>query len=76
VPPETCITLETKIKVLKQESALVNVRATVGGKVHAQAEQMFVFNSVPLEEGESDRLEELERNELLRLWKDCPEHSV
>ena len=76
VRPETSITLETKIKVLKQESALVDVRAKVDGKVHAQAEQLFVFNSVPLEEGESERLEALERNELLRLWKDCPEHSV
>lgn len=74
IPPNTCITLETKIKVLKEESALVNVRAKVAGKVHAQAEQLFVFNSVPLEEGESERLENLERTELLRLWKDCPEH--
>ena len=73
VPPETEITLETKIKILKEESALVDVKAKVGSKVHAQAEQLFVFNSVPLAEGESERLEELERRELLRLWKDCPE---
>ena len=75
VPPETEIVLETKIKVLKEESALVDVRAKVGTKVHAQAEQLFVFNSVPLAEGESDRLEELEKSELSRLWKDNPENQ-
>jgi len=73
VPPATLITLETKIKALKEESALVDVRAKVDGKVHAQAEQLFVFNSVPLAEGESDRLEALEQRELARLWKDYPE---
>ncbi len=75
VRPEQCIILESKLKSLKQESALVEVKAKIGKKVHAQAEQVFVFNSVPLEEEERNRLEALERAELKRLWAECPEED-
>ena len=76
VRPGQCITLESTLKSLKQESALVDVKAKIGKKVHAQAEQVFVFNSVPLEGEERNRLEELEQAELKRLWKDFPEEDV
>ena len=76
VRPGQCITLESTLKSLKQESALVDVKAKIGKKVHAQAEQVFVFNSVPLEGEERNRLEELEQAELRRLWKDFPEEDV
>ena len=75
VRPDQCITLESTLKSLKQESALVDVRAKIGKKVHAQAEQVFVFNSVPLETVEHQRLETLESSELRRLWSECPEED-
>jgi hypothetical protein len=46
----------------------------VNGKVVAQAEQVFVFNAVPLaDEADRLRVEALERAHLERLWADCPE---
>jgi hypothetical protein len=45
----------------------------VDGRVHAQAEELFVFNAVPLADpAEAARLEQLERAELARLWKEYP----
>ena len=73
VPPGTEIRLETKLVALRDEMAAVQVRARVGKKVHAQAEQIFVFNAVPLEDpGASEDLESIERAELVRLWSDYP----
>ena len=48
----------------------------VSAKLHAQAEQIFVFNAVPLENKEERaRVEALERAELQRLWSAYPEES-
>ena len=73
VPPDTEIHLHAKLKALRDEMAAVEVRARVGKKVHAQAEQIFVFNAVPLEDpAASQNLEAIERAELVRLWPDYP----
>lgn len=73
VPPDTEITLETRLIALRDEMAAVEVRAKVGNKVHAQAEQIFVFNAVPLKtEGDQVAVEDLERAELARLWAGYP----
>jgi len=73
VPPGIEIRLETKLEALRDEMAAVQVRARVGKKVHAQAEQIFVFNAVPLADpGASEDLESIERAELVRLWSDYP----
>jgi 3-hydroxymyristoyl/3-hydroxydecanoyl-(acyl carrier protein) dehydratase len=74
IRPGQEITLEGQIIELRSEFSAVRVRAKVGKKVHAQAEQVFVFNAVPLDdEAERERVESIERAELHRLWKDCPE---
>lgn len=74
VKPGDRVELEARLTSLREEMAGVTVRAKVDGKVHAQAEQIFVFNAVPLE-NEDDRatVEELERAHLRRLWSACPE---
>ena len=74
VPPGTEIRLETRLDALQDEMAAVQVHhARVGKKVHAQAEQIFVFNAVPLADpGNSEDLESIERAELVRLWADYP----
>ena len=52
---------------------VVDVRAWVGGRTVAQAEQTFVFNAVPLASpAEGERLEGIERAELRRLWPGYP----
>lgn len=73
VRPAQEIVLETKLVALRDEMGAVQVRAKVAGKVHAQAEQIFVYNAVPLDD-EADRkqLEALERVELKRLWPGYP----
>ena len=72
----TLILLETQIKTLREEMAAVDVKARVGNKVHAQAEQVFVFNAVPLDnDAERIRVEKLERAELERLWQACPKEN-
>lgn len=73
VRPGEEVRLEARIISLRDESAVVDVRAWVAGKTVAQAEQTFVFNAVPLATvGESERLELIERNELRRLWAGYP----
>jgi 3-hydroxymyristoyl/3-hydroxydecanoyl-(acyl carrier protein) dehydratase len=73
VPPDVEIQLHAQITALRNEMAAVEVRAKVGKKVHAQAEQIFVFNAVPLEDpGAGQDLEAIERAELIRLWADYP----
>ncbi len=73
VRPGEEVRLEARVVSLRDESAVMDVRAWVAGRTVAQAEQTFVFNAVPLatpEEGE--RLERLERSELERLWPEYP----
>ena len=74
VRPGQEITLEAELTSLRDESAAMNVKARVGRKVHAQAEQFFVFNAIAFDDPkESERVEELERLELRRLWSAYPE---
>ena len=73
VPPGTEITLVAELTSLRDDMAAVKVKAKVGKKTHAQAEQIFAFNAVSLEdEAAQRRVELLESNELKRLWADCP----
>jgi len=73
VRPGQEITLESKLISLRDEMGAVRVRARVDGKVTSQAEQVFVYNAVPLEvEDDRERLESIERGELARLWPDYP----
>lgn len=76
VRPDQEITLESTILSLRDEMAAVQVRAKVGRKVHAQAEQIFVFNAVPLaDQAEKDRVERLERTYLQQLWANYPKDA-
>lgn len=69
VRPEEEAILETRISSLRDESAICEVRTWVNGRLCAQAEEVFVFNAVKLEDpAESERLEAIERSELRRLW--------
>ena len=69
VRPGELIVLEADFIALREESAAMKVRARVDGKVRASAEQIFVFNAVPLEDPEAcARLEAVEGAELARLW--------
>lgn len=73
VHPGEAVRLEGRILSLRDESAVMDVRAWVAGRTVAQAEQTFVFNAVVLSEpGEAERLEALERSELRRLWPGYP----
>jgi len=73
VPPGVEIRLESQLISLRDEMAAVKVRAKVDGRVHAQAEQIFVFNAVALPDAEDAKaVEEIERAELARLWADYP----
>ena len=76
VRPDQDIQLEAKLTALREEMAAVQVRARIGRKVHAQAEQIFVFNAVPLEDPAAmARVEALERAQHKALWPDYPEAS-
>jgi hypothetical protein len=73
IRPGEEITLDVRLTALRDEMAAVEARARVGARVHAQAEQIFVFNAVPLEDpAERARLEDIERRELRRLWAGDP----
>lgn len=74
IPPDQEIILEATLTSLRDEMAAVKVKAKVGRKVHAQAEQIFVFNAVPLKDDvERERVERIETLEMKRLWADYPE---
>jgi 3-hydroxymyristoyl/3-hydroxydecanoyl-(acyl carrier protein) dehydratase len=74
VRPEEEVRLESRLEALREESAVVHVRGWVAGRMTTQAEQLFVFNAVPLASAEErERLERLERAELRRLWRGYPE---
>lgn len=75
VRPDEEVLLEAKLVALRDEMAHVKVRARVGGQVTTQAEQIFVFNAVPLDDpAERTRLEQIEFGYLAQLWADCPDH--
>jgi acyl-CoA thioesterase FadM len=75
VRPDEQVTLETRLEALRDEMAAVKVRAKVGQRVVAQAEQIFVFNAVPLDDPrELERLEQIEFGYLKQLWAGCPDH--
>ena len=76
VRPDETVVLQTKLTALRDESASVEVRARVNGRVVSQAEQFFVFNAVPLaDDAERARVEAIERAELRRLWAGYPEET-
>ena len=69
VRPDQEIELEADFESLRDESASLRVRTRYEGRVMAQADQVFVFNAVPLEDPEAcAKLEATERGELQRLW--------
>ncbi len=73
VRPGELACFESTILELREESSVVAVKTRVDGKVVAQAEEVFVFNAVPLASpAEAERLERLERSELARLWPGYP----
>lgn len=73
VRPADTLHMHTQMVSLRDEMAVCKVRGRVDGRVHVQAEQIFVFNAVPLEDPAGrERLEQLERAELRRLWADYP----
>jgi len=74
VRPDQEVVLETKILSLRDEMAVVQSRAKLDGRTVAQAEQIFVFNAVALEnEEDCETVERLERAQLRKLWADYPE---
>ncbi len=69
VKPGQTVQLEAIFAGLRDESASMKVKTRLDGKVMAQAEEVFVFNAVPLEDIEHrTRLEAVEGAELARLW--------
>ena len=73
VRPGQEVLLETRLRALRDEMADIRSRARVDGKLVAQAEQIFVFNAVPLDDPRDlAELERLEFSMLRQLWHDCP----
>jgi 3-hydroxyacyl-[acyl-carrier-protein] dehydratase len=69
VRPGQEVQLEADFVALREESAVMAVKARLDGRVMAQAEQFFVFNALPFEDPEhGERLERVEGAELARLW--------
>ena len=74
VRPGDEVELIASFIALRDESAVMKVEARVDGKRVAQAQETFVFNAVAFDDpAESERVEELERAELRRLWNECPD---
>ncbi len=74
VKPGDTLEMYTELTSLRDEMAVCRVKGRIGKRVHVQAEQIFVFNAVPVEDPEDrDFLETLERGELRRLWPDYPD---
>lgn len=73
IPPNQHVRLEVELESLRDESAIVQVRALVDGKWRARAQQVFVFNAVAFDDpAEAARVEDVERAELARLWPGYP----
>jgi 3-hydroxyacyl-[acyl-carrier-protein] dehydratase len=69
VRPDEEIELEAEFEALRDESAALRVRTRLNGRTMAQADQVFVFNAVPLEDPtHRAKLEDTEKGELARLW--------
>ncbi len=74
VLPEQEVIFEARIVSLRDESAQMKVCTRLEGKIVAQAEQIFVFNAVPLDsQTEAERVERIEREALRSLWPGCPD---
>ena len=75
IRPGQEVQLESRFIMLREDSAVMKVRARIDGKVYAQAEQFFVFNAIPLDDPALRAgVEAHEKAELMRLWTDCPEN--
>jgi 3-hydroxyacyl-[acyl-carrier-protein] dehydratase len=75
VRPGERVALETRIQALRDEMCDARVQALVDGRAVAQADQIFVFNAVPLADPRDlAELERLEFGYLRQLWPGCPEH--
>ncbi len=73
IPPGVPVRLETELVTLREESALVKVRALVDGKWRARAEQVFVFNAVRFDDpAEAAKVEQSEREAITALWPGYP----
>jgi 3-hydroxymyristoyl/3-hydroxydecanoyl-(acyl carrier protein) dehydratase len=69
VRPDEEVVLEARFLALRDESASMKVVARRDGRPVAQAEQIFVFQAVPIEEPDvRRRVEDVEAGELKRLW--------
>ena len=69
VRPGQELLLHSELSTLRDDMAACRVRGRLDGRVHVQAEQIFVFNAVPLADpADKERVERLERAELRRLW--------
>jgi len=76
VRPAERVALEARLVALRDEMGDVRVRAAVDGRTVAQAEQIFVFNAVPLADpAELAELERIEFGYLRALWPGCPDHD-
>ena len=70
IKPGQRVELLAEFVALRDESAVMRVRASVEGVVMSQAEQVFVFNAVPFDNpSDSARVEAAEGAELARLWQ-------
>lgn len=69
VRPGEILSLHSKVKTIRGESALMSVCGSVDGQKTCDAELLFVFNPDDLESDEAQqRLERLERENLKQLW--------
>lgn len=76
VRPGERLELHSELLTVRDDMAACRVRGLLQGRVHVQAEQVFVFNAVPLADAEDKaRVERLERAELRRLWPGYPEEG-
>ncbi|MCK6507395.1 hypothetical protein L6R53_29195 [Myxococcota bacterium] len=76
VRPGETLELHSELLTMREDMAACRVRGLLQGRVHVQAEQLFVFNAVPLADAEDKaRVERLERAELRRLWAGYPEEG-
>ncbi len=73
VPPGAELVLHSELREVREEMALCRVRGERDGRVHVNAEQVFVFNAVPLPDPAARQaVERAERAELTRLWSGLP----
>jgi 3-hydroxyacyl-[acyl-carrier-protein] dehydratase len=73
IPPGSLIEMESSVISLRDESAMMGVRATVEGKVTTTAELTFVFDPSGLPNSASD-IEAIERDFLRQIWPGYDEY--